>query len=401
MKSKAFRFLWIGQAFANAGDILYVVALIATVYDLTHSAFYMAFVPFFVTFARFISSVLAPFFLDRYQLKALLFHSQAAKTILLFLMFVFMMMHIKEVWILLLAASCISFLDGWALPAQNALVPLLVKREELLGTNGFLSTIDHLIGFGGWSMGGLLTALISPKGTMGVTFVLFVLSTLFMSKIAIEKHPEHKQPVEVKTRQYIRSLSAGWIEIWKHDILRKIHIMYWLESAAGVVWIAAIMYIFVEKQLHTGEEWWGLINGAFFVGLILASVLVLKFHLKVTKQQGIILFFGSFFTAAVTMLFGLNQIPVLALVLSVLFGLFDQSKAMILQTMVQRETDPEQLPKVYAAQNALVTITFGGASLLVGWFVQHYGVRSAFLVSSILLFISVIPSGYVARKLKH
>ncbi|WP_433748520.1 MFS transporter [Falsibacillus pallidus] len=400
MKSKAFRYLWMGQAFANLGDILYVTALIAAVYASTGSPLYMAFVPFIVTLAKFISSVIAPILMERCQLKALLFYSQGAKTCMLLAMFIVLVMVPQNTVLLFIIAFLISFLDGWALPAQNAMVPLLVKREELLGTNGFLSTVDHTIGIGGWSIGGLLTALIAPGGTLAVVFGLYVLSTLFMFRINIETGSP-KENVEDRAKKYLESISDGWTTIWRDPSLRTIHLLYWIESAASVVWIAAIMYLFVKEQLKTGEQWWGLINGAFFAGLILASFLVMKQHRRIERRRGSILLVGSICIAALTFLFGINELPILALIYSVLYGLFDQAKAVILQTAVQSMTVPEKLPKVYAAQNALVTITFGTASLLVGWFVQHFGVENAFLVSSLLLAAAIIPSAALAKKIKN
>ncbi|RDI47931.1 MFS transporter [Falsibacillus pallidus] len=400
MKSKAFRYLWMGQAFANLGDILYVTALIAAIYTRTGSPLYMAFVPFIVTLAKFISSVIAPILMERCQLKALLFYSQGAKTFLLLVMFILLVMNPQQTVFLFILAFFISFLDGWALPAQNAMVPLLVKREELLGTNGFLSTVDHTIGIGGWSIGGLLTALIAPSGTLAAVFCLYVLSTLFMFRINIEPG-YHKENVEARAKNYIKSMSDGWSTIWRDPALRTIHTLYWIESAASVVWIAAIMYVFVKEQLKTGEQWWGLINGAFFAGLILASFLVMKQHKRIAENRGPILLIGSIFIAVLTFLFGINELPILALIYSVLYGLFDQAKAVILQTAVQSMTSPEKLPKVYAAQNALVTITFGTASLLVGWFVQHFGVENAFLASSLLLAAAIVPSAVLAKKIKN
>src|SRR5688572_20026845 len=68
MKNISFRCLWIGQAFANLGDIFYVVGLISLLYTLTGSAFYLSLLPFTTTIFRFISSLLAPLVIDRFPL---------------------------------------------------------------------------------------------------------------------------------------------------------------------------------------------------------------------------------------------------------------------------------------------------------------------------------------------
>lgn len=43
MKSKSFRYLWLGQLLANFGDVFYIVGCISILYGFTSSAFYLAF----------------------------------------------------------------------------------------------------------------------------------------------------------------------------------------------------------------------------------------------------------------------------------------------------------------------------------------------------------------------
>ncbi|MGV3466417.1 MAG: MFS transporter [Heyndrickxia sp.] len=391
MRTKAFRYLWVGQSFANAGDVLYIVALIAAIYHAKGSAFQMTLVPFVITFSKFISSVIAPILLDRYALKHLLATSQLLKTFLLFCLFYVVLTSIPYLWLLFLLAAMIAFLDGWAFPASNALVPSIVKREELMKTNGFLSTMEQSIQFTGWAAGGLVTAFIQPAGTLLITGIFYFISTIFMYSIPIyhEKHVQNS--TEHKFSTYKDQLSEGWKEIWRNKTLLQIQSISWIETIASVVWIAAIMYLFVDKRLHASEEWWGFINSAFIGGLILASVILLKFHAMYRTHQKKILVLCGIGTACATLAFGLNEIPILALLLSFLFGVFDQQKAVILQTLVQMKTNIDRLPKVYATQGAIASFTFGLASLFSGTLVEITGVRNVYIIASILLFISILP----------
>ncbi|MFP3340231.1 hypothetical protein R0J91_19790, partial [Micrococcus sp. SIMBA_131] len=50
-------------------------------------------------------------------------------------------------------------------------------------------------------------------------------------------------------RQTKIQMMSGWKSIWKHPVLRVVHIMVVIEAIANVVWIAAILYIFVEEVL--------------------------------------------------------------------------------------------------------------------------------------------------------
>ncbi|MCP3741672.1 MFS transporter [Rossellomorea sp. BNER] len=396
MKTKAFRFLWLGQAFANAGDVFYIVALIAAVFSWTKSPFLMTIVPVVITLSRFISSILAPLLIGRYHLKGLLYYSQAVKTILMIILSVMLLFSLEYVVILFIFASLIAFLDGFALPARNALVPSLVKREELMGANGFLSTSDQLIQFSGWAAGGLMVAFIGEDGTLFVTSVLFIISTAFMYSIPAKLHSNLGSNTKIP---FFKQLGEGWLDVWKTSILKKIFLVYALESLASVVWIAAILYIYVESQLLQGEEWWGFINSAFFVGLILASTFMLKWHRIFANRQPLVAI--TIITAILTLVFGYNEIPFMALIISFFFGVCDQTKVILLQTHVQMSIEPERLGKVYAAQGALTTLLFGIGSLAAGGLVTLIGVQWVFALSSCLLFITVIPTMLIQNTLKR
>jgi len=397
LRTKAFRYLWVGQSFANAGDILYIVALIAAIYQATGSAFQMMLVPFVITFSKFISSVIAPILIDRYTLKRLVATSQLLKTIFIFCLFFLVLKSTSFIWLLFLLAALIAVLDGCAFPASNAVVPSIVKREELMKTNGFLSTMEQSIQFTSWFAGGLVTELIQPKGTLFITGVFYLISTIFMYSIPIYYEKNVQNTNEYHFSTYIAQLSDGWREIWRNKTLRQIQWISWIETIASVVWIAAIIYLFVDKRLYARGEWWGFINSAFIAGLLIASVILLKFHAVYRTHLKKILILCGVGTACATLAFGLNQIPILALVLSFLFGIFDQQKAVILQTLVQMKTNSNQLPKVYTAQAAIAAFTFGLASLFSGILVEIAGVRNIYILASILLFISIIPM-YWLRK---
>ncbi|MFS0889014.1 MFS transporter [Peribacillus frigoritolerans] len=144
MKNTSFRCLWIGQAFANLGDIFYVVGLISLLYNLTGSAFYLSLLPFITTIFRFISSLLAPLVIDRFPLKRIIVQSQWWKTILLVCLGIFIISFDHGVSVaVIFFIALISLLDGVAAPVSAALVPQLVPKEERMKANGFLNVITQ------------------------------------------------------------------------------------------------------------------------------------------------------------------------------------------------------------------------------------------------------------------
>ncbi|RWR08626.1 MFS transporter [Siminovitchia fortis] len=386
MKSKSFRFLWIGQLFANLGDVFYVVGLISILYTVTESVMYLALLPFLNTFGRFISSFISPLLLNRYRLKLLLINSQLSKTtILLILAFWVSFQSSLGIWFIVCCILLIAFFDGWAMPATDALIPRLVKESELLKANSFMSVINETVQLGGWAMGGILVALINGQNVIWLTFVLFVLSTVMMIRI-VDDTPFQVKDEKQKT---FETLKEGWFIIWKNPTFRSIHVMIFMEAMANVVWVAAILYVFVNEVLNVTEAWWGYINTAFFLGLILGGVICSRFSLKIEKIMRKTVLFSSFGVSIITFLFGLNSIAWVALILVAFSGFIDQIKGITIRTYLQKEAAAEDLPKIYSAQYSMVTLVFGFSTLAFGG-IAEFSVQLAFLISGLLLTGSAI-----------
>jgi MFS family permease len=390
MKTKAFRYLWAGQALANGGDVFFIVALIAVIFEKTQSPFYVSIVPVVVTFSRFISSVLAPLVLDRFHLKNLLFYSQLVKTILLGVLSLVLFADTGSMFLLFVLAGCVAFLDGVALPARNAFVPSIVRREDLMGANGFLSTIDQGVQFSSWALGGVIIAAAGEEWTMALTVLLFLVSSMMMYSLPMNgNNIPLKQNKDTKVAV---KLAEGWTDVWQNSKLRNIFFIYAFEAAASVVWIAAILYVYVEEQLLRGEEWWGFINSAFFIGLIAAGMLLLRGHRIFSGHMYRWLFITIICGSLATLCFGWNSIALLALLFSLIFGFFDGIKVILLQTIVQHSVGPEKLGRVFAVQGAMTTLIFGVFSLIAGYVTEEFGLQAVFTAAAILLILALLPA---------
>ncbi|WP_456271985.1 MFS transporter [Bacillus sp. AK031] len=389
MKTKAFRYLWAGQALANGGDVFFIVALIAAIFEKTQSPFFVSIVPVVVTFSRFVSSVMAPLVLDRFHLKNLLFYSQLVKTILLGIMSLLLLADAGSMFLLFVLAGCVAFLDGVALPARNAFVPSIVRREDLMGANGFLSTIDQGVQFGSWALGGVIVAIAGDEWTMALTALLFLASSVMMYSLPV--NGDNIPLNQNKDMKLAVKLAEGWTDVLRNSTLKNIFLVYAIEAAASVVWIAAILYVYVQEQLLRGEEWWGFINSAFFIGLIAAGMLLLRVHRLFSGHMYKWLFIAIVSGSLATFCFGWNSGALLALIFSVIFGFFDGIKVILLQTIVQQSVNPERLGKVFAAQGAMTTLIFGVFSLVAGYVSEEIGVQAVFTASAILLILAVLP----------
>ncbi|KZS46789.1 MFS transporter [Paenibacillus glucanolyticus] len=390
MKRKSFRYLWVGQALANSGDLFYIVGLMAIVHGITGSAMFMALIPFATTMARFISGSFAPILMDKYNLKSLLASSQIGKTAMLFLLIMTdyaLGEQEMTVYAILGFVFLISLLDGWAAPASHAMLPRLVDTSELTKANSFIALVDQMIQLGGWAVGGLLVAALGGSNVIWVTFVLAAAAAIFMRLI----EDQHETPQGQKEKSGVShwsSIQEGWILIWREPSLRAIHVIFVLETIAGVIWIAAIIYVYVAEVLHREEAWWGYINASFFLGLMLGGLFGMRAAEVIDRNIRQFVIISSFGISFMTFGFGLTSLPWLALVFSAGFGMFEQLKAVSLQTTLQRSVSVRLLPKVYAAQSALISLVFGVSTLLFGFITDQFGVRATYIIAAAIMFIS-------------
>ncbi|MFC7319711.1 MFS transporter [Halobacillus campisalis] len=395
MKNHSFRLLWAGQGLANMGDVFYIVGLVSILYSMSESVLYLTLLPFVNTFGRFISGLLSPIVFNKYPLQPLLSYSQLGKTMVLLGLACWMLADpYPSIIGLLLFIFTLAFFDGWAMPASRAMIPRLVGPADIVKANGFLSIVSQTIQLGGWALGGIVVAVVGGLNVLWLTLFLFVLSTVMMFLI----NDEANNHIEKSAERIGKVLKEGWAEIWGNRLFRNIHVAIFLEAMAGVVWIAAIIYVYVAEVLHKGEAWWGYINTSFFLGLLLGGLICTKFAQIIELNLKKIMLFGSVGVSVLTLWFGLNSTAWLALGISIVFGFVEQIKSITFETFLQKETASEMLPKIYGAQESLTALTFGLSSLMFGAIAERFGVQSAFVTAGLLLAAGAL---YLIRERHH
>lgn len=382
MKNRSFRFLWLGQSMANLGDVFYIVGIISLLYTLTESPFALALVPFINMFGRFISGMISPWLINRFPLKTLLVYSQVSKTVLLAVLSLLLSSDATtNLFIILTFVGCIAFLDGWASPASHAMLPRLVPKEQLLKANSFFSIVSETVNLGGWALGGAAVAQTSGQFVIFGTVGLYIMATLMMIGI-YDPTPFQKKVFEGKRN---RELTEGWQIIWKNPLFRSLHVIIIFEAIADVVWIASILYIFVSQVLGQTEAWWGYINTAFFFGMIIGGVLCSRFVIGIENNLKRLLILFSFGISGVTLLFGVTTIPWISILLVIVNGIVQQLKGIVSETLLQKSATPDELPKIYAVQGALISLLFGISSLSFGAIAELWDVRITFILAAALL----------------
>ncbi|KOO51907.1 hypothetical protein AMD00_05615 [Viridibacillus arvi] len=390
LKNKSFRALLAGESLANAGDTFYIVALITTVFSVTDSLFYVSLVPVINLSGGFLGGLVAPLLIDRYKLRSILLNSQLLKTCLLLLLslYVSLFLSIDTFVIIYLLIFCTNFLDGFAHPTSSAIIPELIEETYLLKANSLMSSVYQFINMGGWAVGGILAVLLHSNGLLILTFILYVLSTFLLSFIKIDEKKHATQ--STKKESNLHSFLEGWKLILVDNKLRILQITLFLGSIAGPVWVSSIIYPFIELRLHEGTEWWGYINAAFFLGLFFGGLIGYTKSDLVDRHIHFVILICSFVVFLMTFLFGINSSPLLALLVSCIYGLFYELSMIAIHTLIQGRVKEKLLAKVYAAQSSITMATFGISTLIMGVIGERINIIAVYMVSSIVLLLAFL-----------
>lgn len=410
---KPFYYLWGTQTAANAADVLYIVALTVLVLNQTDSLISATFVPLFRAASQMISGFIAPLLIDRFRLPSLLLMSQTGQ----FLFFTTLAVYLgvsgdgASLAVIFPLVFLMSFLDGWTVPVRNALVPRLVNADAgLLKANGYISVSDQVVQFAGWGLGGLVVALIGSGPTLLFTMIIYGVAavlTLWVkepvndsqgeaSAEKVSQREEAGQPAPGERTKW-STLLEGWTMIWRMPKLRVLTFMDVIDMLGGSVWVGAFMLAFVQQVLQQGEEWWGFLNAGYFAGTVAGGVLVIALVKRINAYLFPAMLFGMIVYSVLTLFYAFNTQPYSALGLVLVYGPFVQLTVVTRRTLIQRSVDKMGLPKVMAAQAALLHFIFCISLLVMAWIAETFGIVNLYLFASGLTCLAAL-TGVVFRK---
>ncbi|WP_366951076.1 MFS transporter [Brevibacillus laterosporus] len=406
MITRSFYYLLGTQTLSNIADIIYLMGLISFVLNNTNSLLITIFVPLFRYFSKTLSGLLAPLVLSRYRLPGILLFSQFGQFLLfaLLLFYLWMVPEERSYPIVFLIVFGMSFLDGWTNPVRNALVPRLALGEGLMKANGFISVSDHIVKCAGWAISGVIVVLIGSQSTLTLALVCYFIAMVFTALIKdpldmnAEKKKELDKEEDVTGRDkttkgkesFWNDFSEGWKIIGHNRRIRILTIIDTLDTIGGTAWIGVFVLAFVKQVLNRDESWLGIMNGSFFAGSIVGGILVVALVKRLQKRSFLFMLLGFTVYILLAVFFACNTHPLLALVLMTLTGPPIEIAAVIRRTLFQQSINALQLPKVLAALDVMVNLTFGVSLLMLGWFADRFGIANLYLLAAILTTVAVI-----------
>lgn len=288
-----------------------------------------------------------------------------------------------------------ALFDGFTNPIKNAMIPFIEKKEYITSANALMNMMSSIVQLSTWTLGGFLMSLIGAKYLFLFALVLEILSYFFIIQLS-ERHIYNNEK---------ENILNSFKTVLRHNYFNKLSLYLNLstifESVATSIWVAAIILTYTRTFLHVDDFWFGLINAAFFSGTIIAGLWINGKDRFFTKISYPVIIYIPLILAFINVSFILHKSVLLALLISLLMGIFEDSRYISLNSVVQREVPKEILTSTYILNNLLSSVFFSLGTLGISLVVDNQGVMWAYVISGVAYVLTFILGLYFKIAIKN
>ncbi len=388
-KSKNYRYYFIGQLISLAGTWLQVVAEGWLVLTLTNSAFLIGIVAACATLPTLFFSLFGGVIIDRFSTKKILLVTQTAAMILAGIYGILTVLHVIDIWSIMLLAFLLGVVSAIDFPARQAFTIELVERDHLssaIALNAGIFNAARIIGPG---VAGVLIALFGPGGAFlvnSVTYIAAIIST-YLIKTAAQKKSVHPHP--------IRAINEGLSYTFSHPTIRTLIILAAIISIFGWSYTTIMPYI-AKNTLHANAATLGYLYAVAGIGALIATFLISALSKKISGTAFIV---GGTLLYAVS-IFGFTFAKSFLFALPFLFfsGIGLLSAFANINALVQHSVEDKFRGRVLSIYilSFIGLLPFG--NFQIGFVSEYLGPENAIRIGAVIVFFAAAWFYFSSKK---
>ncbi|MCM3599054.1 MFS transporter [Metabacillus idriensis] len=307
----------------NAGDSIYYVAAMWFVFELGKSSFYTGLAGFLILLPQSLQFLAGPF-VESWDKKKVLVITQGIQAFLLFIVSVMITFDSLNIFIFLLLMFIISSINQFSDPAELAIIPHILPKNDLLKGNSLLSFAYQGVDLAFNALAGILIVLVGVGYLFYFDTITFVIGCLLflglqstkLSKPVKTSNAIEKGKVKASIKTYIQELKDGFQYVFGTTFSKFIFGAVVVNFMVG----ATMANLPAYAEYRGGPEVYGLFLTALFGGNLIGALTAFLFarfpfgKLMIVSYITISVFWISSVFASSTLvsilLFGISWIPV-------------------------------------------------------------------------------------------
>ena len=377
-KNKNFSILLFGRLITNFGDSIYSIATLTLIYTLTKSTFYSGITLFLISFTAILQIFVSPL-ISKFNVKRFLIISQLFQAIILLVITYLIYVNKLQITTLIIFIVCISFINQIVYPVQLALLPKIVKQEDLVKANSLFSIAyqgsDALFN----SIGGFI---ITVFGTI-YAFIINSITFFINSFIFIFLSNNLSKNTNTIQENYFSKLSSG-IKIWNTPLLKPLLI--------GIIIInfSTSSLLTLLPEYSETSYFYGILLSASGLGILIGAFLSNSQILKNIRLSVLYTTFTLGIALSWSALSIVNNNSITNKIINFSLFLFGWILIGILntysQTMIQCIISKDKLDVAMSTMIGLSIALSPLGALLAGVLSIKYSIKTIIIITSLLIF---------------
>lgn len=373
-----YRLLWIGAATSTSGTWMQIVAQAWLVLQLTGSAFLLGVDAFLSTLPMILFSLIGGAVADRVDRRKLLLGSQIGQMTCAFTLAALVYFDVVEVWHIFILSFLNGTVQSFGAPAYQALLAVLVDREDVPNAIAMNSIQFNLARVIGPVLAGLTLTAFGAAACFAINGVSFiaVIITLTMIRATLS-------PVGANSKSSVMGdIRDGLKYINESAALVQLSIFGFVAAFFGIP-LTTLLPVVAKEVFHLDAQGYSWMLTAHGVGAV-AGALVVAAAGSIEQKGKLALLFEILF-AVLLGLFAFSHslwitLPLIFLAGGTLIGLVS-----MVSSLIQLATTEIMRGRVMA----MFMLSFRGGmplgNLASGWFAEKFSVSTALAVNAACL----------------
>lgn len=269
-------------------------------------------------------------------------------------MIIFTVIYISELRLIYAVAFAAAAVNVFREPAQRALEPNLVDRQDIPLLNSFVSSTNNLVTIVGSATGAAIVGFVGANNAFVIDAATFWISAAIIFTIPLVEEHWSKDGRAGTIAQGISGFLDGVSIMWKNKSIKlMVFIEVYLTFAMAMQ--GMLIYYFIKQTLKMGDKAelaWGTLLSGMGIGAVAGSlvigIIVKRYRNRFKLFLNILIFDGIFFAA-----FLLNKYFPLSVALFMFLGVIGSAYMIILNSVLHDTVPDENRGKVFSALSML------------------------------------------------
>jgi len=376
--------MWIGACTSSVGTWMQQVAQAWLIYRLSHSAFLLALDPVLATIPIFLFSLIGGVVADRVERRRILIASQYVQMACAFLLTLLLWLHVVRVWHILACSFVAGFAQAFGGPAYSALIPTLVKKEDMpnaIALNSIQFNAAVMIG-PAFSAGVL--AKFGEVWCFGVNGISFLAPIIALSMLKVRFLP-------VKTSETVLdSMKEGIKFIRRQGAMQGLIILAFAMTFLFIP-MRTFLPVFAKDIFRKGPATYAMFLSLSGMGSVVGALTIASLgNMRYKGRVALTALAGLGCTAAV---FAVSRSIPLSYVAVFFSGTAMMAVFASVSSLVQLIVTNEMRGRVMSVYNFAFRGGMTVGNLMSGWLVPIFSAPLVVLVNGLLL---IVLAGYFA-----